>query len=56
MSTPSQDIKHDERHTGMPMLETPVDLSLLNLNNGNDANFSVPSNAGINFGQPHHYS
>lgn len=50
--TPSQEGK--ERQAGMPMLETPVDLSMLNLNNGN--NFSVPSNAGINFQNPRIYA
>ena len=50
-----QELKRDERASGMPMLETPVDLSMLNLNNGNGNSFSVPSNAGINFQQPRIY-
>lgn len=55
--TPSQDmIKHDERPSGMPMLETPVDLSMLNINNANGNGFSVPSNAGVNFQQPRIYA
>lgn len=52
---PQDHSKHDERRAGMPMLETPVDLSMLNLNNANSGNFSVPSNAGINFQQPRAY-
>lgn len=55
-ATPSQDVKTDERKRGMSMLDAPVDLSMLNLNNGGNGNsFSVPSNAGINFSQPRMY-
>jgi len=50
--TPSQ----DERSSGMPMLEAPVDLSMLNINNANGNGFSVPSNAGVNFQQPRIYA
>lgn len=49
-------VKQEDRRPGMPMLETPVDLSLLNLNNGNGNNFSVPSNASVNFAQPQIYA